>query len=60
MQASTPAPITKPLELVKGPKIALAIIKAIIKHIRLDLVVFFKRFSRVKIGTALPESMTRG
>ena len=36
-QARTPAPITKPLEIGKRSKIAFAIIKAIIKHIRLAL-----------------------
>ena len=48
MQASTPAPITKPLEIGKRSKIAFAMIKAIIKHIKLALWSFFKRFSRVK------------
>ena len=37
MQASTPAPITKPLEIGKRSKIAFAMIKAIIKQIRLAL-----------------------
>ena len=48
MQASTPAPITKPLEIGKRSKNCICDDKGNNQTYQTSLVVFFKRFSRVK------------